>query len=84
MMASMNLRQHLLTILETYARERGLAPSYVATQCFGSGTMYRRLVDGADITVSRLEAAASWFSDRWPEDVPWPEGIARPAKSEAA
>lgn len=83
-MVAMNLRQHLLTLLETYARARELAPSYVATQCFGSGTMYRRLVDGADITVSRLEAAIVWFSDRWPDGVAWPEGIARPVKSEAA
>lgn len=81
MNAGMKLRQHLLSLLTTYADSRGLAPSYVATQVFGSGTMFRRLTDGADITVGRLEKAVQWFSSHWPEDVEWPSGIARPAPS---
>jgi hypothetical protein len=74
----MNLRRHLLSLLEAYAKARDLAPSYVATQVFGSGTMYRRLVDGSDITVGRLEGAVQWFSNNWPADTAWPEGLPRP------
>ena len=80
----MNLRQHLLGLLESYARARGLAPSYVATQVFGSGTMYRRLVAGSDITVGRLEAAVAWFSANWPEGAAWPEGLPRPSSAPEA
>lgn len=56
-----------------------MSPSRVTTLVMNSGHLYQRLVDGSDITVGRLEAAVRWFSAHWPEDAPWPEGIARPA-----
>jgi hypothetical protein len=65
--------------MEIYAKARGISPSRVATIIFSSGAMYRRLTDGADITVGRFEDAVQWFSDNWPAGVEWPEGIRRPA-----
>ena len=74
----MSLRQHLITLIETYAKAKGISASRVATIVLSSGAMYRRLVDGFDITVGRAEGAIRWFSANWPEGAEWPEGIARP------
>jgi len=74
----MDLRQHLITLIEAYAAARRLSVSRISTLVFNHGTMYQRLIDGADITVGRAEMAIRWFSVHWPDDVEWPEGIARP------
>jgi hypothetical protein len=74
----MNMRQQLIILIKTYASAKGLSTSRVATLVFNHGTMYERLIDGADITVGRLETAVRWFSTNWPESTPWPEGISRP------
>ncbi len=80
----MSRRNHLITLIEEYASARELSCSRIATIVFSSGAMYRRMIEGADITVGRLEAATQWFSDNWPEDKPWPADIERPAKKVAA
>lgn len=75
----MNLREHLILLIEIYAEAKGISPSHVGTLLFSSGAKYRELKEGRDITVGRLEAAVSWLDSNWPEDVPWPEGMARPS-----
>jgi hypothetical protein len=75
----MNLREHLIVLIETYAKAKGNSPSHVGALLFSSGVKYRQLCEGRDITVGRLESAVRWLSDNWPADLPWPEGIARPA-----
>jgi hypothetical protein len=75
----MNLRQHVIDLLETYAVAKRLSLSRVSTLVFNHGDMARRLKDGSDITVGRAEAAVNWFDANWPEETPWPEGIARPS-----
>lgn len=83
----MNLREHLISLIDAYAAAKGLSPSHVGTLLFSSGVKYRQLREGKDLTVGRLEAAVRWLSDNWPDGVAWPEGIARPpatARGEAA
>ena len=75
----MNLRDHLISLIETYAAAKGISPSHVSTMQFSSGSKYRELKEGRDITVGRLEAAVAWFDANWPDDVPWPEGLPRPS-----
>lgn len=75
----MNFRQHLLGLIDAFAAAKGLSGSRVTTLAMNSGSVYRFLREGKDITVGRLESAVRWFSDNWPADLPWPEGIARPA-----
>ena len=76
--AAMNARQHLLNLIDAFAQAKGLSGSRVTTMAMNSGSVYRFLKDGKDITVGRLEMAVRWLSDNWPADTPWPEGIARP------
>jgi len=81
----MDLRKQLLVVIEAFAAARILSVARVSTMAFNHGTMHQRLVEGADITVGRLELAMQWFSDNWPDGAAWPEGIARPPrKTEAA
>jgi hypothetical protein len=76
---TMNLRQHLITLIEAYAQAKGLSLSRVSTLLFSSGTKYEQLVSGADLNVGRLEDAIKKIAGDWPEGHDWPEGIARPA-----
>lgn len=75
----MNLIDQLLTVCGAYTEARGLSRSRVSTIVFNDGKIIDRLLGGTDITVGRLETAMRWFSDNWPADTAWPEGIARPA-----
>lgn len=79
----MSVRQHLISLIETFGKAKGISPSRVTTLAMNSGHIYARLVEGGNITIDRLEAAVSWFSDNWPEGTDWPEGIARPEKEAA-
>jgi hypothetical protein len=46
------------------------------------GGFFDELAAGANITIRRRDAILQWFSDHWPEDLEWPEGIPRPPKPE--
>lgn len=74
----MNMREHFITLIEAYAKAKGLRVSTVSNMLFSSGIKYDQLVSGADITVGRLEGAVAQISANWPEGADWPEGIARP------
>lgn len=79
----MNQIQQMLRLIDVFAAARGISTSRVTTIVFNSGAMYQRLSAGADITVGRIERAMQWFSDNWPDDLDWPDGIARPARKPA-
>lgn len=75
----MDHRKHLLDLIDAYAEAKKLSPSRVTTIVMNSGSVYRSLKEGKDLTVGRLEAAVRWFDANWPDDLPWPEGLARPS-----
>ncbi len=75
----MNYIKHLLTLIDTYAKAKNLSPSRVTTIVMNSGSVYRQLQDGKDMTVGRFEDAVNWFDANWPDDAQWPEGLARPS-----
>jgi hypothetical protein len=75
----MNLKQHLITLIEAYAKAKGLSLSRVSTILFTSGTKFEQMVGGADINVGRFEEAVQKISADWPDGHDWPDGIARPA-----
>lgn len=79
----MSYRNHLILLIETYARARDLSTSRVSTVALNAGHTYQSLIDGRDITVGRFERAMRWFSENWPAGTEWPEGVPRP-QAEAA
>ena len=76
--------QHLLTVSTAYAEATTLSRSSVSKRVFNDGKVLDNLVTGADMTIGRHAAAMQWLSDNWPDGAEWPDGIARPAKTEAA
>jgi hypothetical protein len=79
----MNYRQHLITLIKTFATAKGISPSRVGQTLFSSGAKYNQLVAGADINVGRFEDAVKYLDAHWPADAVWPEGLARPSLSPA-
>jgi hypothetical protein len=79
----MDYRKHLLNLIDLYAEAKSLSSSRVTTIVMNSGSVYRSLKEGKDITVGRVESAIKWFDAHWPDDLPWPEGLARPSLSPA-
>ena len=75
----MNLKQHLITLIEAYAKAKGLSLSRVSTVLFSSGIKYEQMIAGADINIGRFEDAVRKIAADWPEGAEWPDGIARPA-----
>ena len=76
--------QHLLAVSAVYAEATTLSRSSVSKRVFNDGKVLDNLASGADMTIGRHATAMQWLSDNWPEGAVWPEGIARPAKNEAA
>ena len=73
-----------MIIADAYCLAVGLSRSRVSTIAFNGGAVLDRVADGGDITTGNFERGVKWFSDNWPAATPWPDGIARPEKREAA
>jgi hypothetical protein len=73
----------LLTVARAYGALAGVDTSTVSSRAFNDGKKLGALERGADIQVRRMERTMQWFSDHWPPDSPWPEGIPRPETAEA-
>ena len=78
----MDDRHHpIVRLIDIYARHARLTVGTVSLYASGSGATYRRLRDGADITVRRAARIIQWLSDHWPASAVWPSDIPRPAPS---
>jgi hypothetical protein len=73
------LRNHLISVANTFAAARGLSRSRVSTIVFNSGMVLDRLTAGRDLTTGNYERAMQWFSDNWPEGAVWPADVPRPS-----
>lgn len=77
----MTHREVLLTLFECYCRRVNLSQSRVSSLVFNHGGRIARIRAGRDFTVGSYERALLWFSDHWPEGLPWPRGIGRPPRA---
>ena len=77
----MTHREVLLTLFECYCRRAKLSQARVSTLVFNHGGRIARIRAGRDFTVGSYERALRWFSDQWPEELSWPEGIPRPSRA---
>lgn len=81
----MNGIDQLLTVARAYGAATGLELSQVSWRVLGDTKKLGALEQGADIQVGRFERAMQWFSDNWPSQVEWPDGITRrPLTAEVA
>lgn len=70
---------HLLILARSYADFLGKPLSTVSSRVFDDGKKLDAIAAGADLYSGRLNRAIQWFSDNWPADLDWPEGVMRPA-----
>ena len=78
---SLHMNEHsLLRLATAYADHAGHTLSTVSTRIAGSGDLFTRLGNGSTITIRRANQLAKRFSDVWPEDLSWPEGVERPPR----
>jgi hypothetical protein len=78
--ASMSGIEQLLKVARRYGEIEGVPLTTVSSRALNDGKKLDALERGADINVSRLERALSWFSENWPEG-DWPPDVPRPSPS---
>ncbi len=69
----MNDIAHLIRIADAYKTALGLEDTTVSTRVFKDSKKLGALRNGADITVSRFNAALRWFDENWPQHVERPD-----------
>ena len=73
----------LVQLMEQMAAHEGVTHFAISMRALGKGDFFKNLMkpngDCRTRTASRL---FQWFSDHWPEDLEWPEGIPRTPKSD--
>lgn len=52
----------------------------ISQRIYGRGDVFARLAEGRNCYHSTIDRAARWFAANWPEDLPWPDEIERPAR----
>jgi hypothetical protein len=77
----MSLVDSLLAVARDYSEATGLSLATVATAAANDGKFFARIARGAGLTTRRYECVMLWFSERWPQDLPWPENADRPNKA---
>lgn len=78
------LKYHLVAVKDIYCGATKSAPSTVAQSACGDWRFFDRIDSGASFTARTYDRAMQWFSDKWPESLPWPDDVERPAKTERA
>ena len=73
----MKYSDSVLALGEAFARHRGLSFSTISTYAVGDSKLKMRLRSGR-VTVRVVDRFVCWLAGRWPEDLGWPTGVARP------
>lgn len=76
----MTLRETLLAIADAFGTARGIGRQRVSTLVFNRGGRLDDIAAGGDVATGTYERAMAWFSENWPADAAWPEGIIRPSQ----
>lgn len=80
----MDYRGHLLSLAEAYAAATKRSLARVSTLVRNDGKFFDKLKEGKDCTMGTYQSSLQWFSDNWPTDTAWPEGVPRPARVPAS
>ena len=70
----------LLKVARAYAAAEGVDLSTASWRALGDTKKLAAMEQGADIQVRRFQRTMVWFSDNWPAEAEWPEGIERPVQ----
>lgn len=75
------LKQHLIDLASAYSAATKMAITSVWVSALNDRAFPSRLNSDKTITIRTYDRAAQWFSDNWPADLAWPDGVMRPAMS---
>lgn len=78
------LRGHLEVATAIYAAHTGVKPSILSGVFLNNTGFFSRLAHGGACSVRSYDRFMSGLSAMWPDDLPWPEGIPRPAPASLA
>jgi len=67
--------QRLAFVYSGHAKRR---LSTISLKACGNWASLGRLADGKTMRSDTLERAGEWFTQNWPDDVPWPLSTPRP------
>ncbi|PQZ43245.1 hypothetical protein CQ059_04730 [Brucella pseudogrignonensis] len=70
--------RHLMTLVDQYELVTGCSDKTLSGRMFSDSKKVSAMRSGADITVSRFNAAILWLSAHWPDGAHWPSNIPRP------
>ena len=77
------LRLNLMACASAYAEARSVSIATLGRLAAGDWRFFDRLDDDAKtFTARKYDDVIRWFSDRWPEELPWPSEVVRPARSD--
>lgn len=77
-MQPMNTIQSLLMVVDAFREARQVSDARVSTLVFNDGGKIKQLREGRDIGVLTSLRAFQWFSENWPDNASWPNGVQRP------
>ena len=67
----------LLVLARTLAAHRGISLARLATIVANDGRFFTQIETGRSPTIRTYRKASGWFSEHWPEDLVWPDGVPR-------
>ncbi len=76
----MDYREHILTLADAYCIATNRSLARVSTIVRNDGKFFRRLREGAGCTMDTYQKCLRWFSEQWPDGLPWPDDVPRPHK----
>lgn len=74
------LTQNLFDLSTAYARYKGLRLGSLSVYANCQSEFFGRISRGkaVDFKISTYDRLITWFSDNWPDELPWPVGLERP------
>lgn len=77
------LTDRLVRIADLYCAHVRRSRSRISAIVFGDGMRLDGVAAGKDLNTRSYEKAIRWFSENWPADLAWPEGVERPGQGAA-
>ena len=69
----------LIAVADTYCAAREVSRSSVSKILLHRSSLLSDMEEGSrDLATGNFERCMQWFSENWPEEVAWPDGVDRP------
>jgi hypothetical protein len=77
-----DLKQHLMSCATAFAQKRNVKLTTLGRKAANDSPFFTRLKDNrTSFTARKYDEIIQWFSDHWPADLEWPQGVLRPVSA---